>query len=92
MFSYQEMPQHHSGETESHAWNYVQIGNTWYAVDVTWDDPVVIGGGEQTDEMKYRYFLKGSDEFFKSHSEEGQISEGSMNFKFPTLSTTNYTR
>ena len=28
------------GVTENHAWNYVQIDGIWYAVDVTWDDPV----------------------------------------------------
>ncbi len=79
------------GQTESHAWNYVQINDKWYAIDVTWDDPVVIGGGEQTKEMKYRYFLKGSEEFFKDHTEDGKISENSITFKFPTLSTVNYT-
>ena len=79
------------GQIESHAWNYVQINDTWYAIDVTWDDPVV-DGGEQTNEMKYKYFLKGSDEFFKEHTEDGKISENSITFKFPTLSTQNYTR
>ena len=78
------------GETETHAWNYVQINNNWYAVDVTWDDPVVIGGGEQTNDMKYRYFLKGSDNFFTDHTEDGVISELSMKFKFPTLATQDY--
>lgn len=74
------------GQTETHAWNYVQINDKWYAVDVTWDDPVITGGGELTNEMKYKYFLKGSDEFFKDHTENGNISENSMTFKFPTLS------
>ena len=82
--------QNSQGETESHAWNYVQIDNKWYATDVTWDDPVVMGGEEQTDEMKYQYFLKGSEEFFKDHKEDGKISELSMEFKFPTLATENY--
>ena len=79
------------GETESHAWNYIQINEAWYAVDVTWDDPVIVGGGEQTSEMRYRYFLKGSEEFLSDHTEDGMISENGMNFTFPTLSTENYT-
>ena len=33
------------GTTERHEWNYVQIYNKWYAVDSTWDDPVVKGFG-----------------------------------------------
>lgn len=78
------------GQIESHAWNYVQINDKWYAIDVTWDDPVVIGGGEQTKEMKYKYFLKGSEEFFENHTENGKFSESSITFKFPTLDTENY--
>lgn len=84
--------QNSQGQTESHAWNYVQIEDKWYAVDVTWDDPVVSGGGEQTREMKNKYFLKGSEEFLKDHTEDGKLSENSMDFKFPTLSKENYTR
>ncbi len=78
------------GQTETHAWNYVQINQQWYAVDVTWDDPIIQGAGEQTSEMRMQHFLKGSDEFFKDHKEDGNISENSMNFKFPQLSKENY--
>lgn len=78
------------GKSESHAWNYMQVNNQWYAVDVTWDDPVVVGGGSPSTTNLYRYFLKGSEEFYKDHKEENIISENSMSFKFPTLSTTDY--
>jgi hypothetical protein len=30
-------------ESMNHCWNYVKIGENWYHVDVTWDDPLVNG-------------------------------------------------
>lgn len=78
------------GQSQSHAWNYVQIEQKWYAIDVTWDDPIVEEGVEQTDEMKYKYFLKGSEEFKKDHTEDGHISENGMNFQYPALNMEDY--
>ncbi len=78
------------GKTESHAWNYVQIDNEWYAVDVTWDDPIIRGDGEPGEEIRYRYFLKGSQTFFANHKEDGAMSDNSMEFKYPTLSVTDH--
>lgn len=77
-----------NGERESHTWNYVYLKDNWYAVDVTWDDPI-LRKGTMTDEIKYSYFLKGSDEFFVDHVESYQIAEGT-NFKYPELCKTNY--
>lgn len=79
-----------AGETESHAWNYVQLDGNWYAVDVTWDDPIVIGNGYLSDETKYTHFLKGSNTFFSSHKEDGYLSPNSMKFTFPELSLVDY--
>lgn len=76
--------------TESHAWNYVQIDNEWYAIDVTWDDPIIKGSGLVTNDIKYKYFLKGSNDFFKDHTEKGKILNNGIEFTFPTLSTQNY--
>ena len=78
------------GEEENHAWNYVQINENWYAVDVTWDDPIITGGGELTQELKYKYFLKGSTEFNVDHKEDGRLSENGKQFRFPTISAQNY--
>ena len=79
-----------NGETESHAWNYVQLNGNWYALDVTWDDPVIVGNGntELDDETRYRHFLKGSNTFLSSHFENGYITSNSIEFDFPTLSPT----
>ena len=78
-----------NGESERHAWNYVYLNGQWYALDVTWDDPIITGGGKVTDSIKYAYFLKGSEEFFKDHVEDGKIVDGAS-FTYPVLSTTNY--
>lgn len=40
-----------NGYTENHAWNRVKLNDTWYYLDVTWDDP--IGGGKEN----YDYYL-----------------------------------
>lgn len=74
-----------NGETESHAWNYVQLDGKWYGVDVTWDDPVIIGSGSLDDENRYKYFLKGKSTFQSSHIEDGNITSNSIKFTFPTL-------
>ena len=73
-----------SGETESHAWNYVRLNNNWYAVDTTWDDPIIIGSGRISESTKYKYFLKGSDSFFKDHFEDGRIVENAR-FTYPEI-------
>lgn len=76
--------------TESHAWNYVKVDENWYALDITWNDPIINNGtGRITDEIRYAYFLKGSNKFFEDHFEDGNIV-GNSNFKYPTLSALNY--
>ncbi|MCI8272985.1 MAG: hypothetical protein HFJ55_02750 [Clostridia bacterium] len=79
-----------NNETESHAWNYVKLNENWYAVDTTWDDPVVIGGGKQSQQSKYQYFLKGLTTFNKSHIPSGRFTEGGQIFEYPTLSIRDY--
>ena len=48
---------------EGHAWNYVKLEGKWYAIDVTWDDPI----GAQTEKYRYEYFLMGSKPITKDH-------------------------
>lgn len=77
------------GQTENHAWNYVQLDGTWYAIDVTWDDPVVTGG-IASKESKYKYFLKGLDTFNRDHTPSGQFTDDGKVFNYPTLSKSDF--
>ena len=79
-----------NNETENHAWNYVCLNNNWYAVDVTWDDPIIIGGGKLSQKEKYRYFLKGSKTFNENHTATGYFTDGGQLFTYPELSLEDY--
>lgn len=79
-----------NGETESHAWNYVKLNDNWYAVDVTWDDPIVIGNGTLPEKVKYQYFLKGSITMNQNHVTSGKFTEAGQIFTYPILSEKDY--
>lgn len=52
-----------TSSAELHMWNYVQVDGSWYAVDVTWNDPRVTGAGNTAlsgYETEY-YLLVGSN-------------------------------
>ena len=80
------------GQREAHMWNYVLINNTWYAVDVTWDD--------QGKNIYYDYFLAGKNtvadhfddkKFTVSHIADGHFGgAGQKEFNYPTLSDSGY--
>lgn len=79
-----------SGEKENHAWNYVQIDDQWYAVDTTWDDPVIIGNGKVSKESKYKYFLRGSSRMNQEHTPNGQLTDGGKIYEYPRLRIYDY--
>lgn len=78
------------GQRENHAWNYVQLDGRWFAVDTTWDDPVVQGGGRVSNESRYKYFLKGSSTFNQDHVPNGRFTEGGKIFTYPIISNGDY--
>ncbi len=78
------------GKNENHSWNYVLLNNNWYAIDVTWDDPVIRGGGRLSNSSKYKYFLKGLNTIGKDHTPNGQFTTGGKVFKYPDLSSRDY--
>lgn len=77
--------------TESHAWNYVFVKGKWYAVDVTWDDPIISGflPGGLPDNVRYANFLKGSNEFFGNHVED-EFLLGNVRLLYPEISVEDY--
>ena len=79
-----------NGQTESHAWNYVKLESKWYAVDTTWDDPILIGTGKLPEKSKYRYFLKGSNTMNQNHIPSGKFTEAGQVFTYPILSEQDY--
>ena len=78
-----------SKKTESHMWNYIKLDGNWYGVDVTWDDPIIVGGFSKNI-IRHDYFCKGSNVFNESHVASSQISNGGKYFKLPTLSNKKY--
>ena len=77
-------------KTENHAWNYVKLNGQWYAVDVTWDDPIIIGGGSLTTKSRYKYFLKGSNTMNENHQPSGRFTPEGQLFTYPELSIEDY--
>ena len=79
-----------AGKTENHAWNYVLLDNNWYAIDVTWDDPILIGEGKMPEESKYKYFLKGANTMNQNHVPSGKFTDAGQTFQYPMLSVEDY--
>ena len=48
--------------SENHIWNLVKLDNSWYHLDLTWDDPVMENGKEIID---YNYYLITTDELME---------------------------
>ncbi len=72
-------------EKVAHMWNYVRMDDgNWYAIDTTWDDY----DGDYGIEIKYDYFLKGSDDFFTNHTENNDYNL--THLEYPEIVTWNY--
>lgn len=77
-------------QTENHAWNYVKLNGQWYAVDVTWDDPIITGWGKLTKKARYEYFLRGSKTMNENHFPSGKFTPNGQTFTYPELSIEDY--
>lgn len=57
----------------SHGWNCVNIGGSWYMLDITWDDPVSVDG---TDVKNYDYFNLTDSQLSQDHTwDSSQVPE-----------------
>lgn len=72
--------------SKSHAWNIVKIGDKWYHVDATWDDPI-----SKKSILRYDYFLKGADAVSDTHILTAEYKTATFKKKFP-ISKTNFKR
>lgn len=77
-------------ETQNHAWNYVELAGVWYGIDVTWDDPKIIGGGRLGKNHRYKYFLKSNSTMSKDHVESSTFVDGGKEYTHPVLSNSDY--
>lgn len=76
------------GTTENHGWNIVKLGDKWYNLDATWDDPVIYRtDGSITEEGKkkfqYDFFLKGSKSFDERHLADNKYKTKEFRKKYP---------
>lgn len=55
----------------AHMWNMVKLGGVWYHVDVTFDDPILSGGGNM---LSHEYFLLSTYDIGKTHSIDNPIN------------------
>lgn len=80
-----------AGNSEYHSWNQVLMEDgKWYSVDSTWDDPILIGFGKLPESSKYKYFLKGSNEFAENHKKENDVSGTGQYFEYIETANENY--
>ena len=56
---------------DSHVWNMVKLNNTWYNLDLTYDDKT----NSQKGYTDYEYYLKDNEEFYKTHKMQSVVPE-----------------
>lgn len=85
-----------SGVPEGHMWNYVKVQGEWYAVDVTWNDPMTSGpSAALSGSESQKWLLVGGrtqvdgQSFLRSHPVSNQVYANFIGFtNGPTLSDT----
>lgn len=52
-----------------HMWNMVKVDGEWYHIDVTWDDPIIVGSSGGSN-IKHQYFLVSTKTILLDHEIE----------------------
>jgi len=63
----------------THAWNLLKLGDSYYHIDVTWDDP------DEDSEIRYKYFCVNDEWINRDHDyrpEEGTPESTSMKYNW----------
>ncbi len=63
-------------DVSGHVWNAVYLDNTWYHLDLTWDDPVSESG---TDYLQHKYFLITTSELEEADKGNVEVKEHIFN-------------
>ncbi len=72
-------------QTEEHIWNYVKLGEQWYGVDVTMDDPVAKDKHSRRETRQY--LLVGQTDMNAHHIPSKYFSSAEYEFSYPVLSS-----
>ncbi|HAQ41580.1 MAG TPA: hypothetical protein DCM73_12635 [Clostridiales bacterium] len=58
-----------TGNGEHHIWNMVKLGDRWFHLDTTWDDPL-----PDTGMVSYNYYMLTDKEILKDHTIDGSLA------------------
>ena len=64
---------------DKHVWNAVFLDNTWYHLDLTWDDPIT---SNNQDILEYTYFLVGNDDLEQTDNNNQHNFDKSIYLEF----------
>lgn len=58
--------------SEAHVWNAVNIGDDWYNLDLTWDDPVIDDGSQV---LEHNFFLISTKKLLEIETEQHNFDQ-----------------
>lgn len=67
-----------SSDSQSHVWNMVKLGDYWFHLDTTWDDPMP----DRDNIASYNYYLLTDEEILKDHVIEENQNLPSAKMKY----------